>query len=471
MEKVLPIILQTRGFQVIQYIEYVQDKAGNIWFSTIGEGVSKYDGSSFTNYTTAQGLASNSISCIIQDRKGNLWFGTNGGGVSKYDGNSFTNYTTAQGLADNMIYGIVEDSIRNIIWFGTNLGLSGLKQNASSNGNDQGDVFEIFNNSTGYPIKDLNANALCLDNKGILWAGCGDNKLIRFDYAALNKNTEPLSLEIQNVKVNNENICWNNLIRKPQTNKAADSLAMLNEMVTTFGKVLLPAVLDSMRKKYGDIQFDGITRFYPVPVNLVLPYEDNNLSFDFAAIEPAMPKQVKYQYKLEGYDKDWSPLSNNTSAVFGRIREGDYTFKLKALSPFGIWSETEYTFKVLPPWQRTWWAYTIFALSFISITWGALLNRSQKLRRENRILEEKVAHRTNQLKKSLEELKSTQAQLIQSEKMASLGELTAGIAHEIQNPLNFVNNFSEVNKELIEEMKNEMIAGNHKKLVQLLTIL
>ena len=79
---------------------------------------------------------------------------------------------------------------------------------------------------------------------------------------------------------------------------------------------------------------------------------------------------------------------------------------------------------------------------------------------KNKELERQVFERTQQLNESLEILKSTQAQLIQSEKMASLGELTAGIAHEIQNPLNFVNNFSEVSSELIDEMQDELATGN-----------
>ena len=99
------------------------------------------------------------------------------------------------------------------------------------------------------------------------------------------------------------------------------------------------------------------------------------------------------------------------------------------------------------------------------------LDRTEKVKRTTAILLEETIEELEQkskvieqsnvaLQKSLEELKAAQTQLIQSEKMASLGELTAGIAHEIQNPLNFVNNFSELSNELIDEMNIELNKGD-----------
>ena len=101
----------------------LQDKKGNIWFATTGEGVYRYDGKSFTNFTTKDGLNSNFIFSIVEDKKGNLWFATTTG-VSHYDGKTFKNFSTEDGLPHNGVLSLLEDKAGNI-WIGTtNVGLS-----------------------------------------------------------------------------------------------------------------------------------------------------------------------------------------------------------------------------------------------------------------------------------------------------------------------------------------------------------
>ena len=94
----------------------LQDKAGNLWFSTSGEGVYRYEGKSFTNFTTKDGLNDNDVSAIIEDKAGNILFGTNAG-ICKYDGGKFSKFFKSDSLTKLGITSLLEDREGNI-WFG-----------------------------------------------------------------------------------------------------------------------------------------------------------------------------------------------------------------------------------------------------------------------------------------------------------------------------------------------------------------
>jgi signal transduction histidine kinase/ligand-binding sensor domain-containing protein len=180
------------------------------------------------------------------------------------------------------------------------------------------------------------------------------------------------------------------------------------------------------------------------------------ISIDFAAIHFAGENSNQYQYKLEGFDKSWRDGGTTGNATYTNLPPGKYTLYIRGSNWDNVWSDGKKSIDIiiLPPWWRTNAAYAFYILAFIALLFG--INRIQRKRviaKERERTRDKELAQAREIEKAYNELRTTQAQLIQSEKMASLGELTAGIAHEIQNPLNFVNNFSEVNKELIEELK------------------
>lgn len=159
-----------------------EDKKGNLWFGTVRGGLYKYDGKSFKLFTKRDGLAENSVGCFAEDKEGNIWFGTDNG-VSRYDGKTFTNFTVSDGLSDNDVGAIIQDRSGKF-WFGTAKGITCY----------DGKSFTKFNDNEGLPFKRV--ASLFEDKKGNIWIGSGakgekGKGLCRYDGKLLTESIAP----------------------------------------------------------------------------------------------------------------------------------------------------------------------------------------------------------------------------------------------------------------------------------------
>ncbi len=156
-----------QGLNSSSIMTVLKDSNGNLWFGSMGGGVSRYNGENFTHFTEKEGLSNNMILSIIEDSKGNIWFGTYGGGISMYDGESFTHFTEKEGLCSNNVTSIIEDHNGNL-WFGTEGG-GVSKLVLSDNEGSNGDNFTHFTQKEG--LSNNNIRSIMEDRNNNLWFG------------------------------------------------------------------------------------------------------------------------------------------------------------------------------------------------------------------------------------------------------------------------------------------------------------
>lgn len=417
-----------------------EDKEGALWMATRG-GLSRFDGKRFINFTKEQGLTDNKLSYVTQDRFGNLLIGSWGGGLSivrknrldelaknnyaRVDKPIFENFNSANGLANDVVYGILEDEEGNIL-IGTSKGLTVLKGGLGDGDKIAGNGIEYYNQKTGYPIKDISNNySMLIDSRGFVWLGTGD-KLVRFDYKKVHKSTSAPHVYIQKISINNENISWQSLkMAKSRggsySGTSGNVPAFVHDELSVFGRKLSISERDTMILKFSSIRFEDITHFSLIPEKLVLPFSFNTISFDFVGIETTRPLSVKYQYILEGFDNQWSKEGEESTVNYRNLPQGEYTFKLRAKSLHGVWSdEIAYSFEVLSPWWFTWWAILIYAMAFLLILFRIRRYELNRIRLRNQLKLEKV---TSDSLRNLDQMKS---------------QFYANISHEFRTPLTLI---------------------------------
>ena len=399
----------------------------DVWVGTQRGGITRLrratNGWSVSRFSEAEGLPQNSVYAVALARDGALWAGTLSAGASRIVNGAVTTFTTANGLASNTITSIAE-GLDGTIWFGTPGGLSAYARGA----------WRTYTTRDGLPSNDV--NTVFAGPRGILWAGTTDGLAFVQDGRLQVCRGMPASLRgsILGLAMDQSGALWLNTIdrvfrvdleplrpceadeRRVREYGVADGLLAVDSVkrhrtLTTDsrGRVWLAlsrgiSVADPGRADARELP--ALTHVESMtadggPVDLTgaieIPAGRRRIAFTYTGLSLSVPERVRYRYRLDGFDDDWSESTSDRQAVYTNLGHGQYRFRVLASTGDGLWngSEAALAFEIRPMlWQTR--GFQAFAVaSGIAIAWGLYRYRLRQLSKQLNVrFEERLAERT-----------------------------------------------------------------------------
>lgn len=295
-----------------------EDSKGNLWVGTLG-GLSKIRDGKFQTFTTKDGLSSNTVISLYEDASGDLWIGTNGGGLNRLRGDKFVSFTNRNALAADVIYRILEDKEQNL-WCSSNKGIfrvnkSELDKVATGSSTTVTPVF--YGPADGTLTRECSGGghpAGWKTSDGQIWFAMIKGLAV-IDPEHIPLNTSPPPIAIEQLFVDNQSI--------------------------------------------------------PLTENLTLPPGLARLDFYYTALSFIAPENVRFRYKLEGFDDDWIDGGARRVASYTNLRPGNYKFRVMAANNDGVWNESGAAVNLYlqPRLYQTYWFYLLCALVLAVTAW------------------------------------------------------------------------------------------------------